>query len=35
MLARRHVDDHELVRDLLFRQCDEDPTRESRELIVV
>ena len=35
MLARRHVDDHELVRDLLFRQCDEDPTRESREWIVV
>src|SRR5271166_5031939 len=35
MLARRHVDDHELVRDPLFRQSDEDPTRESREWIVV
>jgi hypothetical protein len=30
MLARRHVDDDELVRDLLFRQCDEDATRESQ-----
>jgi hypothetical protein len=35
MLAGRHVDDQELVRNLLFRQCDEDATRESRECILV
>ena len=35
MTARCHVNDNELVRDLLLSECDEDATRKSRERMVV
>src|SRR6516165_9709910 len=35
MTARCHIDDCKLVRNLLFCKCDEDPTRKSRERMIV
>src|SRR5262249_46609974 len=35
MTARCHVDDGKLVRNLLFCECDQDPTRKSREWMIV
>src|SRR6516165_8402871 len=35
MTARCHVDDGKLVWNLLFCECDNDPTRKSRERMIV